>query len=59
MGREIFFKIFDGLQNIFFYPIFVISFLSYEVRVQNIQTSYQGGLRKARHVKQITSTQQI
>ena len=55
MGQEIFFKIFDGPQNIFLRSIFVIK----EVAAQNIQTSGQGDLRKTRHVKRITSTQQI
>ena len=52
MGHEIFSKFFDGPQNIFVCSIFVILFLKLRVVVaQSIQTSYQGDLRKTRHVK--------
>ena len=43
VGHEIFAKNFDGPQNIFL--------CSKGVGAQNIQTSYEGDLRKAKHVK--------
>ena len=48
MGHEIFAKNFDGPQNIFLCSIFLCS---KGVGAQNIQTSYEGDLRKAKHVK--------
>ena len=57
MDHEIFFKIFDGPQNIFLCSIFYVflcsNFIFYfnGVGVQNIQTSHQEDLRKTRHVK--------
>ena len=60
MGREIFFKIFDGPQNIFLCSIFVILFFKFKgVGAQNIPTSKQRDVRKTRHVKKITFSQQI
>ena len=58
MGHEIFFKMFDGPQNIFLYSIFGILYFKLRFGAQNIQTRHQGDLRKTRHVKQISSTQQ-
>ena len=57
MGNEIFFKVFDGPQNIFLCSIFVILFFKLRGWSTNIQTSHKGYLRKTRHVKQITSIQ--
>ena len=52
MRHEIFFKIFDGPQDIFLCSIFAISFFKLrEVGAQSVQTSHQGDLRKTRHVK--------
>ena len=48
MGHEIFAKNFDGLQNIFLCSIFLCS---KGVGSQNIPTSHEGDLRKAKHVK--------
>ena len=52
IGHEIFFKIFNGPQNIFLWSIFVILFFQVKgVAAQNIQTSHQGDLRNTKHVK--------
>ena len=51
MGHEIFFKMFDGPQNIFLYSIFGILYFKLRFGAQNIQTRHQGDLRKTRHVK--------
>ena len=55
VGHEIFFKVFDGPQNIFLCSIFTfVFFFFFWVKgdgAQNIQTSHQGDLRKTRHVK--------
>ena len=48
MNHEIFFKIFDGPKNIFLCSIFLCS---KGVGAQNIQTSHEGDLRKAKNVK--------
>ena len=48
MNHEIFFKIFDGPKNIFLCSIFLCSKW---VGAQNIQTSHEGDLRKAKNVK--------
>ena len=51
ISRKIFFKIFDGPQNIFLCSIFVILFFEVKgIGTQNVQTSHQGDLRKTRHV---------
>ena len=49
MSHEMFFKIFDGPQNIFSCSIFLI--LVKGVGTQNIQNSHQGDLTKTSHVK--------
>ena len=49
MSQEMFFKIFDGPQNIFSCSNFLI--LVKGVGTLNIQNSYQGDLAKTRHVK--------
>ena len=52
MGHEIFFKIFDGPQNIFLMFYFRnFTFCVKGVGAQNIQKSHQEDLRKTRHVK--------
>ena len=58
MGHEIFFKIFDGSQNIFFCYIFVILFFKLRGGAQNIQTSHQGDLSNTRHKSQLTQFSQ-
>ena len=47
MGHELFLKIFDEPQNVFLSSIFTFLFFQvHGVGAENIQTSYQGDLRK-------------
>ena len=46
MGHEIFFKIFNGPQNVFLCSTFIISFCVKGVGAQNIQTSHKGDLTR-------------